>query len=86
MAESLFRIATSQGREAVTAAIFWLKARASWKETSLHEHGGTPGQPLQRVDEVRVTIVEAKDPYGPMVTVRNEPTGEPSAFKSDPRQ
>lgn len=40
VAESLYRIATGQGREAVTAAIFWLKARAQWKEVSAHEHSG----------------------------------------------
>src|SRR4051795_8852384 len=28
----LFRIATGSGREAVTAAIFWLKVRAGWRE------------------------------------------------------
>jgi hypothetical protein len=28
--EALFRAATGDGREAVTAAIFWLKARANW--------------------------------------------------------
>src|SRR5690606_30364160 len=33
VAENLFRKATGEGREAVTAAIFWLKARAGWKET-----------------------------------------------------
>jgi hypothetical protein len=37
VAESLFRRATGEGREAVTAAIFWLKTRAGWKETSVHE-------------------------------------------------
>jgi hypothetical protein len=37
VAESLFRKATGEGREAVTAAIFWLKTRAGWKETSVHE-------------------------------------------------
>jgi hypothetical protein len=40
VAESLYRIATGTGREAVTAAIFWLKARAQWKEVSTHEHSG----------------------------------------------
>ena len=40
VAESLFRKATGEGREAVTAAIFWLKTRARWKEVSVHEHGG----------------------------------------------
>jgi hypothetical protein len=37
VAESLFRKATGEGRESVTAAIFWLKTRARWKETSVHE-------------------------------------------------
>jgi hypothetical protein len=34
VAESLYRKATGEGREAVVAAIFWLKARAGWRETS----------------------------------------------------
>ena len=32
VAENLYRRATGEGREAVTAAIFWLKTRARWKE------------------------------------------------------
>jgi hypothetical protein len=28
----LYRIATGSSREAVTAAIFWLKVRAGWRE------------------------------------------------------
>ncbi len=31
---NLFKIATGTGREAVTAAIFWLKTRAGWSEYS----------------------------------------------------
>ena len=31
-AGNLFRIATSEGPGAVTAAIFWLKTRAGWRE------------------------------------------------------
>ena len=34
VAQNLFRIATGEGREAVTAAIFWLKTRAGWSEYS----------------------------------------------------
>ena len=37
VAENLFRKATGDGREAVIAAIFWLKTRAGWKETSVQE-------------------------------------------------
>jgi len=32
VAKNLFSIATGQGQGAVTAAIFWLKTRARWKE------------------------------------------------------
>jgi hypothetical protein len=32
VADNLFKIATGTGREAVTAAIFWLKVRAGWSE------------------------------------------------------
>ena len=34
VAENLYRKATGDGREAVIAAIFWLKTRAGWKETT----------------------------------------------------
>ncbi len=47
VAENLYRKATGEGREAVTAAIFWLKTRAGWKETSVHEVGGREGHPIQ---------------------------------------
>ena len=45
VAESLFGKATGEGREGVVAAIFWLKTRAPWRETS--------------VTEVRITHEEA---------------------------
>ena len=37
VAENLFRKATGDGRESVTAAIFWMKTRGRWKETSVQE-------------------------------------------------
>jgi hypothetical protein len=37
IAESLFRKALGDGPQSVTAAIFWLKTRARWKETSVTE-------------------------------------------------
>lgn len=36
VARNLFTIATGTGREAVTAAIFWLKVRAGWSEYTPH--------------------------------------------------
>jgi hypothetical protein len=49
VAENLYRKATGEGREAVIAGIFWLKARAGWRETSVHELAGHGGQPIKVV-------------------------------------
>ena len=57
VAENLFRKATGEGREAVTAAIFWLKARAGWKETMQTEISGPGGQPLEPVTRVERIIM-----------------------------
>lgn len=48
VAENLFRKATGEGRESVTAAIFWLKTRARWKETTVNEITHDVQDPLQR--------------------------------------
>lgn len=40
VAQSLYKKALGDGTSAVTAAIFWLKTRAGWKETVALEHGG----------------------------------------------
>jgi hypothetical protein len=37
IAESLYKKATGEGPQSVTACIFWLKTRARWKETSITE-------------------------------------------------
>jgi len=47
VAENLYRKATGEGREAVGAAIFWLKARAGWRETTAHELAGRNGSPIR---------------------------------------
>ena len=49
VAESLYRKATGEGRESVTAAIFWLKTRARWKETTVSEVTHGVADPLQRL-------------------------------------
>ena len=46
VAESLYRKAIGDGREGVTAAIFWLKTRARWKETSVQEHAAHLDSPI----------------------------------------
>ena len=47
VAESLFHKATSDGPQSVTAAIFWLKTRVGWKETTAHEIAGRNGGPIE---------------------------------------
>lgn len=46
VAESLFRKATGDGKNAVAAAIFWLKTQAGWKETNAFELAGKDGKSL----------------------------------------
>lgn len=55
VAESLFRRATGDGRQAVTAAIFWLKTRAGWREAARDESGSGDGP-------VTVTFVTSYEP------------------------
>ena len=51
VAETLYRQATNADNpRSATAAIFWLKTRGGWKETSVHEHGGIGGGPIQSED------------------------------------
>jgi hypothetical protein len=55
VAQSLFRKATGEGPQSVTAAIFWLKTRARWKETMVSEITHDVADPLsammQRIAE-----------------------------------
>ena len=78
VAENLYHMALGQGREAVTAAIFWLKARARWKEVSVHEHGGDPNNPVnvQVVRRIQHIIVSPprRDEFGKLLApATNEP-------------
>jgi hypothetical protein len=65
VAQSLFQKATGDGPQSVTAAIFWLKARARWSD-----------QPVTSVDaeemeaQVRATIAKAlADDHGDSAAV-----------------
>ena len=51
IAESLYRKALGDGAQSVTAAIFWLKTRAQWKETNVHEVSGPVKIELSWQDE-----------------------------------
>jgi hypothetical protein len=72
IAESLYRKAMGDGHQSVTAAIFWLKTRAGWKETSVSElavaKGSDPVTVIFRtiVDPVHGadgTTIPPGDPY-----------------------
>ena len=79
VAENLFRKAIGEGRESVTAAIFWLKTRARWKETSVHEHGGVPGQPIEhQINRIERVIVSAPEYQGRI------PSRQPAAITRGP--
>lgn len=55
VAQSLFKKATGDGPQAVTAAIFWLKTRARWKDTTSHEISGPNGGPIQTMDLTKLS-------------------------------
>ena len=60
VAESLFRKAAGDHRQSVTAAIFWLKVRARWKEV--------PRQDADRDEpatEIVLSWAEPADPAAP---------------------
>lgn len=46
VAESLYKKAIGDGPQSASSAMFWLKTRAQWRETSIHEHTGKDGVPL----------------------------------------
>jgi len=47
VAESLYKKAIGDGQASVTAAIFWLKTKAGWKEVDRVEHTGADGGPIK---------------------------------------
>lgn len=51
VADSLFRKAVGSGPSSVTAAIFWLKTRAGWKETVVQEQNHTFAVSAEPLDE-----------------------------------
>lgn len=51
VAQSLFARATGDSPQAVTAAIFWLKARAGWRDVASVELTGRNGGPIETSEE-----------------------------------
>ena len=58
--KTLFQFATDPkgGSKSVTAAIFWMKCRAGWKESTELQLTGNNGGPL--ISEIRRTIVDSR--------------------------
>jgi hypothetical protein len=61
VAQSLFQKARGKGIGSVTACIFWLKARAGWRDVQSVELGGPDGEALDSGPLV-VKFVEPKKP------------------------
>jgi hypothetical protein len=81
VAESLFRKATGEGCQSTTAAIFWLKARAGWKETTrsgVAVPGGGQLEPVTHIEHIFLTpLVRDSQPEG------NDHTLIPRLISSD---
>ena len=60
VATNLYTMATGSDRNAVTAAIFWLKTRARWSETKRVEHTGADGGAIQTEISAKQTIDSRK--------------------------
>jgi DNA-binding XRE family transcriptional regulator len=63
VAESLYKKATGDGSQAVTAAIFWLKTRAQWKETVIQDHQSSDGSmsPKAPLDASKLSMDALKE-------------------------
>ena len=64
VANNLYRMATGEGREALTASIFWLKTQAGWKETDVVEINNVSDENekfSELIKQVRHTRLSQKD-------------------------
>ena len=77
VAESLYRKATGDGAQSVTAAIFWLKTRAGWRETLVQETRGEV-RCVVRMPEPVAGMDEWLQRYAPR-TIEHEATPPPDA-------
>jgi hypothetical protein len=88
IAESLYRKALGDGAQSVTAAIFWLKTRAHWKETVVSEvsHDVTDSVKalMQRIADNGRSILD-HDPVG-TAPVIGPPSSPPDQGAGESRQ
>ncbi len=57
-----------------TAMIFWMKTRAGWRETSVTEHTGRDGGPIQTQDVTAADVIAAR-----LAAIKSRASGEPDA-------
>lgn len=68
VAQTLFQQATTPGN--IAATIFWLEARAGWREKHLLEHSGPDGAPLPSPGPTSLTVQfvsPTRQPDHPMI-------------------
>ncbi|WP_206072751.1 hypothetical protein [Mesorhizobium temperatum] len=85
VAENLFRKATGEGREAVTAAIFWLKSRARWKERVVTEHTSEPLQAITKIERIVISPPDWKAIEAARGTALDDLGEEPAWSKWKPQ-
>lgn len=57
-----------------TAMIFWMKTRAGWRETSVTEHTGKDGGPIQTQEVTAADVIAAR-----LAAIKSRASGEPDA-------
>lgn len=84
IAENLFRIATGDGYEAVTAAIFWLKTRAGWIDAVRSGSGAWSGEQDDAANRVtRIIIAPATMPHETDDAAHDDEDDEPGIIEHD---
>ena len=58
VAASLFKKATGDGSSSVAAAIFWLKARADWREKQEVDHKSSDGSMTPKPTTIRIVAAD----------------------------
>jgi hypothetical protein len=68
VSEFLFRKATTEGPQCVTAAIFWMKTRGGWRETPLEHHVDLAVRDLSSVsDEELMRVIDLSGLQAPVI-------------------
>jgi hypothetical protein len=80
VSESLFKRATGDGQQAVTAAIWWEKTRQGRKDISVTRHQGPNGGPVQTIDLSKATdeqLAALEALFGPLALAGDDDAADP---------